>query len=56
MGSQSPMDQLMDLAFGGFNNRDRAEEAKSLQGQKKKRRNCWQQPESQHHLKVTPPL
>ena len=33
MGPQHPMNQLMDLAFGVFNNRDRVEEAKRIWGQ-----------------------
>ncbi|KAB1269779.1 Gag polyprotein [Camelus dromedarius] len=36
MVPQTPMNQLMDLAFRVFNNRDRVEEARSIQGQQQK--------------------
>ena len=43
MGHQTPMNQLMDLAFGVFNNRDRVEEARRIQDNNE-RHNSWWQP------------
>lgn len=36
VGPQTPRNWLVELAFGVFNNRDRVEEAKRIQGQQRK--------------------